>query len=190
VLVDNITYQAVHDIVEEFEGPTSFEIVKAGQPVTSKYRQFHLKRLKADRPMRVFISHSHRDREFVEAAITGPLAKQGVETWYSNADIIPGERYVQRIEDGLLKCDWVLVLVTDHSVQDGDWVRAEVNTALKDQRFANRVVPLTRGSVIPAQICHELGQLNALDLSSNGDPGRLLFEFLTRRETELRATAT
>jgi hypothetical protein len=81
------------------------------------------------------------------------------------------------------------VLVTDHSVQAGDWVRAEVNTALKDQRFTNRVVPLTRGRVIPGQISHELGQLNALDPSSIGDPGRLLFDFLTQRETELRATA-
>ena len=187
VLVDNTTYQAVQDIVEAFEGPTPFEIVKAGQPIVGKYRHFHLKRLKADRPVRVFISHNHRDREFVEAAITAPLAKHGIETWYSNSDIIPGEKYIQRIADGLLKCDWVVVLVTDNSVQTGDWVRAEVNTALGDPRFTDRIVPLKRGSALPSQISHELGLLNALDLSSASDPGRLLFEFLVRRETELRA---
>ena len=189
VLVDNTTYQAVHDIVEEFEGPTPFEIVKAGQAVVGKYRHYHLKRLKADRPVRVFISHNHRDREFVEAAITTPLAKHGIETWYSNSDIIPGEKYIQRIADGLLKCDWVVVLVTENSVQTGDWVRAEVNTALGDPRFADRVVPLKRGTAMPAQISHELGQLNALDLSSTPAPGELLVEFLMKRETELRAHA-
>jgi class 3 adenylate cyclase len=97
VLVDNTTYQAVQDIVEAFEGPTPFEIVKAGQSIVGKYRHFHLKRLKADRPVRVFISHNHRDREFVEAAITAPLAKHGIETWYSNSDIIRGES-IQRME--------------------------------------------------------------------------------------------
>ena len=189
VLVDNTTYQAVQDITEEFEGPTTFEIIKAGQPVAVKYRHFHLKRLKADRPVRVFISHNHRDREFVEAAITAPLAKYGIETWYSNSDIIPGEKYIQRIEDGLLKCDWVAVLVTENSVQTGDWVRAEVNTALGDPRFRDRLVPLKKGSAMPAQISHELGQLNALDLSSVSDVGQTLYEFLTKRETELRTAA-
>jgi adenylate cyclase len=188
VLVDNTTWQLVQDIVEEHDGPSPFEIVKAGQAV-GKYRHVHLTRLKADRPVRVFISHNHRDREFVEAAITGPLAKQGIETWYSNSDIIPGEKYIQRIEDGLLKCDWVAVLISEHSVQTGDWVRAEVNTALADPRFRNRVVPLKKGDANPSLICYELGQLNALDLSSAADPGQTLFDFLTRRETELRAAA-
>jgi hypothetical protein len=48
------------------------------------------------------------------------------------------------------------------------------------------VVPLTYGSAKPAQISYELGLLNALDLSTAPDPGQVLFEFLTRRETELR----
>jgi adenylate cyclase len=189
VLVDNATYQAVQDIVEDFDGPTPFEIIKAGQPVFGKNKHFHLKRLKADRPVRVFVSHNHRDREFVEAAITGPLAKHGIETWYSNSDIIPGEKYIQRIGDGLLKCDWVVVLVTDNSVQTGDWVRAEAHTALSDPRFCDRVVPLKKGSAMPAQISHELGELNALDLSSASDVGQMLYEFLTKRETELRKAA-
>jgi len=189
VLVDNATFQAAQDVVEEYEGPTPFEIIKAGKPITGKYRHFHLKRLKADRPVRVFVSHSHRDREFVETAITGPLAKHGIETWYSNSDIIPGEKYIQRIEDGLLKCDWVVVLVTENSVRTSDWVRVEAHTALSDPRFHDRVVPLKKGSAMPAQISHELGELDALDLSLVPDAGQALYEFLSKRETELRMVA-
>ena len=170
VLVDNATWLAVQDIVEEFDGPAPFEIVKAGQPTPIKYRHFHLKRLKADRPVRVFVSHNHKDREFVEASITSPLTKHGIETWYSNADIIPGERYIQRIEDGLLKCDWVVVLITENSVTS-DWVRAEVNTALGDARFRDRVVPLKLGSAEAAQISHDLSLLHSLDFSSASDLG-------------------
>ena len=189
VLVDNATWQAAQDIVEEYDGPAPFEIVKAGQVMPIKYRHFHLKRLKPDRPVRVFISHNHRDREFVEANITGPLAKHGIETWYSNADIIPGERYIQRIEDGLLKCDWVVVLVPENSVSTPDWVRAEVNTALGDARFRDRVVPLKLGSAEAAQISHDLSQLEELPYPSATELGDALFSFLTQRETELRGAA-
>jgi hypothetical protein len=189
VLVDNATFQAAQDIVEEYVGPTTFEIIKAGKPVFGKYRHFHLKRLKADRPVRVFVSHSHRDREFVEAAITGPLAKHGIETWYSNTSIIPGQKFVQRIEEGLLKCDWVVVLVTENSVQAPDWVRAEADTALDDPRFCDRVLPLKKGSAMPAHISRGLGELNALDITAVSDPGQVLYEFLTKRETELRDIA-
>ena len=189
VLVDNNTWQAVQDIVEEVDGPTPFEIVKEGEATPIKYRHFHLKRLKPDRPVRVFISHNHRDREFVEANITGPLARHGIETWYSNADIIPGERYIQKIEDGLLKCDWVVVLVSENSVSTPDWVRAEANTALSDARFHDRVVPIKMGSAKAAEISHDLSQLEELSYPSAAELGESLFTFLTRRETELRSRA-
>ncbi len=123
VLVDNKTYQAVQDIVEEHEGPTLFEVIRGRSARHREVPALPPEAAAADRPVRVFISHNHRDREFVEAAITGPLAKHGIETWYSNADIIPGQKYVERIEDGLLKCDWVVVLITENSVQTSDWVR-------------------------------------------------------------------
>ncbi len=60
---------------------------------------------------------------------------------------------------------------------------------MSDPRFAERVVPLKKGAAMPAQISKELGELDALDLSAVSDPGDVLFEFLTRRETELRAAA-
>src|SRR5262249_40594612 len=113
VLIDNATWQGARDIVEDHGEPESFEVEKFGHTI-AKYRHFHIKRLTPDRPVRVFVSHNNRDREFVEANITEPLSRYGIETWYSNADIIPGERYIQRIEDGLLKCDWVIVLVTEN----------------------------------------------------------------------------
>jgi len=52
-----------------------------------------------------------------------------------------GPPYIQRIDYGLLKCDWVLVVVSENSVAS-DWVRAEVKTAMADPRFQNRILPL------------------------------------------------
>ncbi len=186
VLIDNTTWTAAQEIVEDYEGPSPFELGKQGQSVVIKYRHFHLKRLKPDRPVRVFVSHNHRDREFVERQIREPLAKFGIETWYSNADIIPGDRYVQAIEDGLLKCDWVLVVVSENSVTS-DWVRAELGTAMADPRFRQRILPLKAGDTEPSRISHELGLMQTLDVLQSPDVGAALYRFLVRRESELRA---
>jgi class 3 adenylate cyclase len=187
VLVDNATWIAVRDIVDDFAKPKPFQLGKRGQTVAVNYQHIHIKRLKPDRPVRVFISHNHRDRPFVERVITAPLAKYGIETWYSNEDIIPGTKYIQEIESGLLKCDWVFVVVTENSAQS-DWVRAEVNTAMRDPRFNKRVVPLKLDATKAAQITHELGLLKTVQLQDLPDPGAFLCKFLMKRETELRGS--
>jgi class 3 adenylate cyclase len=187
VLVDNATWQKVQDIVEEHDEPQPFEVIRAGQ-VIAKYRHVHLKRLTPDRPVRVFVSHNHKDREFVETRITAPLAIHGIETWYSNSDIIPGERYIQRIEDGLLKCDWMLVVVSENSVAS-DWVRAEVKTAMADPRFQNRILPLIKDGAHPGAITAELAELHGVDLATAPDAGEYLQKFFQEREIELRAAA-
>lgn len=187
VLVDNSTWQKVQDIVEEHGEAEPFDVVRRGQTIVT-YRHLHLKRLTPDRPTRIFVSHNHLDREFVESCITTPLARHGINTWYSNSDIIPGEDYVRRIEDGLLKSDWMLVLVTENSV-GSRWVYAEVNTAVADPRFQGRILPVTRGAAAPSQIHPTLATLHCIDLSKVPDVGTLLADFLSQREVELRAAA-
>jgi len=187
VLIDNATWLKVQDIVEEHEGPEPFEVVKAGQAI-AKYRHVHVKRLTPDRPVRVFVSHNHKDREFVETHITAPLANHGIETWYSNSDIIPGERYIQRIEDGLLRCDWVLVVVSEYSV-GSDWVRAEVKTAMADPRFQNRILPLIKGDARPGTISGELAELHCVDVAGTPEVGEYLHKFFQEREIDLRSAA-
>jgi class 3 adenylate cyclase len=187
VLVDNATWNCVRNIVEQYDDPEPFEVVKAGQLI-ARYRHVHLLQLIPDRPARVFISHSHEDREFVEKFITGPLATQGIETWYSNADIIPGQDYVRKIEAGLLRCDWVLVLVTENSATS-DWVSDEVNTAMADKRFDERILPLTKGVTNLPKLGSGFGRLESIDLSTVTDIGKFLKDFFSRREVELRAAS-
>jgi adenylate cyclase len=168
VLVDQSTWAAVKDLLADFEGPDSFELRKPGQTVGVAYRQYHLKRLKPKVPVRIFVSHNHRDRLFVERQITAPLAKRGIETWYSNTDILPGENYVRAIESGLLKSDWMIVIVSEHSAAS-DWVRAEIRTALADPRLQQRILPVTIDGTNPAAIGDGLTFLHALDARDSRD---------------------
>ena len=177
ILVDQSTWAAVKDLVADFEGPDSYELRKPGQSVGVVYRQYHLKRLKPKVPLRIFVSHNHRDRLFVEREITAPLAKRGIETWYSNTDILPGENYVRAIESGLLKSDWMIVIVSENSAAS-DWVRAEVRTALADPRLQQRILPVTIDGTTPVAIGDGLALLHALDARHSQDLSESLLRVL------------
>ena len=187
VLVDNDTWGAVRDIVEEYAGPQPFRLGKHGQSVVIDYNHYHLKSLKPDRPMRVFVSHNRLDVDYVERGIRQPLSQHGIETWYSPADIPPGEKYVQAIEAGLLKCDWVLVAVSQNSAQS-DWVKAECRAATRDPRFNQRILPLQVDDTLPSQICPEIGELQSLDIRRMDDPGEALYQYLLKRGRELHSS--
>jgi class 3 adenylate cyclase len=188
VLVDNPTWAAVRDEVEEYEGPAPFKLGKHGQSVVIDYNHYHLKTLKPDRPMRVFVSHNRLDVDFVERRIRQPLLQRGIETWYSPADIPPGEKYIEAIEAGLLKCDWVLVAVSRNSAQS-DWVKAECRAAMRDPRFQQRILPYRLDDTLPSQIGPEIGELQSLDVRRTDDPGEALYQFLLKRGRELRASS-
>jgi len=188
VLVDQSTWSAVRDIVADFEGPKVYELHKAGQTVAVAYRQYHLKRLRPELPVRVFISHNQKDRVFVEQQLTEPLARRGIDTWYSNADIIPGENYIRAIEAGLLKSDWVIVVISRHS-EASDWVRAEVRTALKDPRLHGRILPLMIDETIPRELSDDLAPFHALDARKVTDMAEALFRLFTARADQ-RAAGT
>jgi hypothetical protein len=185
ILVDNATWSGSRQIVTEAEGPLPFDLGKPDQAVKIRYQHYVLKRLTPDRPVRVFLSHNYQDREYVETQIREPLARRNVETWYAEHDIIPGDDYIHQIQDGLLKCDWMLVILTVPAAAS-DWVRAEVNTALKDPRFKGRIVPIRVDKALPYQIASTFGPLDVLDVTASPNTGQTIYEFLVQRERQLR----
>jgi class 3 adenylate cyclase len=181
VLVDHKTWNVVKDILADCDPPVQYKLRKPGQPAgMATYPQYHVKRLKPDFAIRVFVSHSHLDRLFVEQEITGKLKKLGIDTWYSNADIVPGENYIAAIEDGLLKSDWVVVVVSENAARS-DWVRAEVRTALKEQRLMDRILPVIVDDTEAASIWGDLGAMHALDARTASDLGDSLYKELSSR---------
>jgi formylglycine-generating enzyme required for sulfatase activity len=93
----------------------------------------------AERPKRIFVSHSSENREFVEQEIIGPLHRYGIDTWYSTDNIDTATKWEAEIRKGLQSCDWFLVALSIQSVQS-PWVEAEVAWALTNR--ANRFVPV------------------------------------------------
>jgi class 3 adenylate cyclase len=161
ILVDQMTYSAVKDLVGEIEGPEMFELRKPDQPTGHSFKQYHLKTLAS--PNRIFVSHSHLDRAFVEAQLVGPLKACHIDTWYSRESIGPGEVWVRSIPEGLAKCNWVVVVVSKNAAES-DWVKEEIELA-KSQTggFRGRIIPVVLDDTPPEMISPWLRQIQAIN---------------------------
>jgi serine/threonine protein kinase len=88
---------------------------------------------------RVFVSHSTRDREFVEREVIGHLERHGIRTWYSKVAIQTAAEWETSIRRGLESCDWFLVVLSPRSATS-EWVKDELHWAI-DKR-PNRIIPV------------------------------------------------
>jgi len=162
ILVDQITYNAVKGIVAHAVGPLKFELRKPDQRRGEEHKQYQLVRLKPDVPTRLFVVHNNRDGDFVEKELTEPLAKYGIETWFSRTDVLPGEDYVEAIKAGLLKCDGVIVVVSKNSA-GSDWVAAELRAAFGDPRLKTKIITVIVDDTPLSSISDQLHRLQFID---------------------------
>jgi hypothetical protein len=75
--------------------------------------------------MRVFISHSSKDKPAVEALARG-LRERGIEAWFDKWMIGPGDDIVAKINEGLESAGAGLIVFSAHS-RESRWVEAEVS---------------------------------------------------------------
>jgi serine/threonine-protein kinase len=88
---------------------------------------------------RVFVSHSAKDREFVEKHIINLLEKNGIKTWYSKLDIQTASEWERSIVRGLESSNWFLIAMSPQSV-GSEWVKDELHWAIDNRR--NRIIPV------------------------------------------------
>jgi hypothetical protein len=91
-------------------------------------------------PKEVFLSHSARDRRFVER-LAQTLREHGIRVWYSERHIRGGQRWFDEIGSALKRCDWFVVVLSPNSIRSV-WVKRELLYAFRQPRFEDRIVPL------------------------------------------------
>jgi hypothetical protein len=107
---------------------------------------------------KVFVSHSAKDRDFVEREIVQLLHSHGIETWYSTDDIGAGVKWERSLREGLKSCDWFLVVLSNESVKS-EWVEAEVHWALDERK--GRIIPVRIDDCDEADLHLKLRQIQA-----------------------------
>ena len=75
-----------------------------------------------------FMSHCSADKQIVRAVATD-LHSSGVETWFDEWEILPGDRITKKIEEGLSKATAVVIFLSPQAVASNS-VKEELHNAL------------------------------------------------------------
>jgi hypothetical protein len=107
-------------------------------------------------PLKVFISHSHKDQESVDR-IAARLEAEGHDVWMDRLQLKPGDNFQQKIQDGLSDADVLLVVLSENSFKS-QWVQREFSMiALQEEvsKRQQRIIPIKIDDVpVPSYIAH------------------------------------
>lgn len=107
----------------------------------------------------VFVSYSSKDRAVVEP-ITKLLDVCGLNVFFDQNDIMPGDRWDEHIFHAIKKCDVFILMWCCHA-SESLWVKEEYNYALE---LKETVVPV---KFCPEQLPHVFSRIQYLDMSQS-----------------------
>lgn len=74
--------------------------------------------------MKTFISYSSKDEEFVSRLAMDLRTREGIDVWFDQWEINPGDTIPEKLEEGLSEAE-VLVLVLSPDSVNSRWVEYE-----------------------------------------------------------------
>ena len=94
-----------------------------------------------------FVCHASEDKADVVEPIVESLRSHGVKVWYDRHELKWGDSITDRINDGLNRCRYVIVILSPAFMRKS-WPKKEMNTALENEAATGvvRVLPLFFGS--------------------------------------------
>lgn len=100
------------------------ELMRESMPIIGKANEEDNTHLEYD----VFVSHAWEDKESFADEFVGELRKLGVGVWYDTSQIRWGDSMRQRIDDGLKKSKFGIVVLSPNYIADGKyWTKAELD---------------------------------------------------------------
>ncbi len=88
----------------------------------------------------IFLSHSNKDKPFVRR-LASDLAKKGVSVWVDEAQLDIGDSLIQKIAEGIYKCDYVAAVISQNTV-GSNWVQKELQLAMTREIEGKRILVL------------------------------------------------
>lgn len=174
ILCDQLTYRNASGVIAHASAVDDFMLKKPGQEMGVRYKCYSLESLQGKELARLFISHSHEDRQYVEELIA-QLKKRGVQTWYSVSDIRKGALWTAEIRKGISQCNWMTVIVSKNSA-NSKWIRREVDLALTAEHLDDRIIPVVIDDTDPREVNEYLPTMQAIFRSTSDDIVKSLVE--------------
>ena len=93
--------------------------------------------------MKVYLSHAQSD-ERLAARVSRILEDAGLQVWDATREIMPGDNWAATLGNALQESQAMVVLVTPDAMRS-KWVRWEIEYALGQIRFRERLIPVVAG---------------------------------------------
>ena len=90
--------------------------------------------------MRAYISYAPVDAPLARE-LAGRLAEDGVEAWFPDRYLFPGDNWGLEIGKALEEAEAMIVLVSPEAAQS-EWVRNDISYALGSLRYEDRLIPV------------------------------------------------
>jgi hypothetical protein len=124
------------------------QLVQAIEESAGPYIRFVAVRLQIADPegWDVFLCHACEDKADVASPLYRHLTSQGISCWLDEAEIAWGESIVAKIQEGLSRARYVIVILSPHLLQK-TWAQKELRSALALELASDRnlVLPLLVG---------------------------------------------
>lgn len=92
----------------------------------------------------MFISHADKDAELAKNVAT-VLRADGLNVWNEEEEIFPGDNWAEKTSQALKESEAMVVLLTPDALESKN-VRREIDYALSDVSFKNRLIPVVVGN--------------------------------------------
>jgi hypothetical protein len=99
----------------------------------------------------VFISHASEDKEDARPLAVA-LRRAGVRVWLDEQELILGDRLPRKIDEGLARSKWGIVILNPHFFQK-EWPRTELDALLSREMQGQRVLLPVWHNISATDIC-------------------------------------
>ena len=117
---------------------------------------------------RAFVSYTHVDGAFA-ARLAVDLTRAGINVWYDQWAILPGDSIIDKINIALQENDYLLIVLSPEAVES-QWVRREINSSLMAS-LAGRSVSLVPILKSPCNVPALIADLRHADFTQSYDTG-------------------
>jgi hypothetical protein len=113
----------------------------------------------------VFLSHASKDHAKAKR-LRDVLVAHGVPVWISSHHIRGAQQWQDEIGEALARCGWFIVLLTPNAVKSM-WVKRELNYALIEKRYQDRIIPLLTSKCDYRALSWTLPQFQMIDFTKD-----------------------
>lgn len=82
-----------------------------------------------NRPLRVFLCHASDDKEAIRALYRA-LSYQGINVWFDEEKLLPGQHWQREIPEALYKSDVIIVCLSKSAITKEGYIQREIGYAL------------------------------------------------------------